>query len=118
MTSKIPGKQLGLPVDGWQKVSGTVSSSTTDVVDQIALADLQGIKYLLCYWNDVEDKRKMMELSVVKKTASLKDTVFGKIGDNLNVSVSFGISGANLQLSITNSEAFDVDFQLARLILK
>lgn len=117
MTSKIPGKQLGMSIDGWVKVSGSVSPSTTNIVDIQALADMQGLRYMLCYWNDANDKRRLLDISVVKKTGSLKDIVYGKIGDSLDVAVDFGISGSDLQMSITNNEAFPVDFQLARLIL-
>lgn len=116
MTSKIPKKQLGLQTFPIDTLSGTVLASSTTDIDTVPLASFQGIKYFISYWNDAQDKRKVLELSITKKTGSLKSSVYGKIGDELDVDVDESISGTDMLLTISNNELFPVTVNVARLI--
>lgn len=99
-------------------ITGTVNSSSTLDLDITALSSLCAIKYIICLSNDVENKWQSMEMLASKETAtSVTDTLYSKIGLNIDVDIVFKVVGTDAVLSFTNNESFNVNIRVNRLIM-
>ena len=98
-------------------ISGTVAGLSTEVLDTIPLSDFKGLKYIISYCNETEVKFKTLELLASKAGADVKDTVYAKVGDIIDIDVEFIKSGTDAELTFTNNESFDVDVSAFRVKL-
>lgn len=101
----------------WTKVTGTVSGSSSSVIDTVDLTSFTSIKYIISARNKPNSAAKYLELSVNYNQSSLSDSVSGKINNGLSMNVDANLVGGNLELDITNNETFDIDLDIAKLVL-
>lgn len=97
------------------KKEDVVSASSTKVVDTIALAKFKRAEYSLYYFSQSNNKTKTLKLVVVQTDSGLKDQLFAKGGNLLDIGITATINGSNFELTIINNESFVVDLVLTRL---
>lgn len=100
---------LGPPFDvvktRWGKGVDTVSSSSSLVVDTEPLASFEARNYFVSIKRVSDDKIRTFNLNVVKNGATVKDSLFGRVGGSLSVSIDTQVVASNYELKITNNNA-------------
>lgn len=109
--------QNSVSISLWIPERLTIPASSTIQTNDVALTDFNSINYYMVFWNDTEVKRRNLNLTVIKKNATVNDIVYNKRGDNLNISLEAKVTGANAFVEIVNNETFDVEVDLVKLIL-
>lgn len=100
----------------WEEVTDTVSASSSKVVDTVALADFSAIEYKVTLFNTANNKTKKFTLDVVYENSAVSDTLYAKRGSALNYGIAAAINGSNMEITVTNNEAYDLEVSLGRLI--
>lgn len=105
-------------VDGeiWSEGADTVNASSTKTVDTHALADFNSIVYHLTLYNTVQGVSKKLTVTIVDDNGTIRKVVSSKLGSTINYRVNANKVGSNLELSIVNNEAYNLDISYARLI--
>jgi hypothetical protein len=103
----------------WTKLSRSMSSgpATNLIVDTVPLASFRSLDYIITVSNVAQDKTKRIHLAIVCENASLKSSVYGKLG-SLKFAVTEAIVGGNCELTITNNESFAIEIHVAKLVLR
>jgi hypothetical protein len=101
----------------WIKSQKNISASGNVIVDTIKLTSFRSIKYIVTVYNKGLDKGKTLEMNLLKENAGIKETIYGKIGVGVNIAMSTGINGGNLEITVQNNELFPVTCEFAKLIL-
>lgn len=93
----------------------TVTSSSSVEVDSIDLADFKHARYS-CNVRDVSDTiTKSFHMNVHQKAdTSIREVVYGKFGDSIDYEVATSISAGSCKITVTNNEAFDIQFRFQR----
>ena len=102
----------------WIKRRFTIAASATITVDTFPVSNFDHVQYI-CYAQDVADTlSKSFQFQAHHKAGtSLKDVLYGMMGDSIDIDVDTAISAGDYELNITNNEAFSVEFSFARLKL-
>ena len=101
----------------WERVSDTVSSSSTETVDSVANASFQSLKYIVTAFNDANTTYGSFEFNVLNNNGSYLDTVSHRLRSGLNIAVNSVNNAGTFELQITNNESFDLNIELAKLVL-
>ncbi len=101
----------------WVRVTDSVTATNNKVIDTVSLTSFTSIKYIISARNKTNNVAKYLELSVNYNQSSLKDTVSAKINGGLSMNVDANSNAGNLELDITNNESFDIDLEVAKLVL-
>lgn len=102
----------------WRKKKNKVLASSTIIADTIPLIKFVGVKYIIQFSNDSEDKFNTIEVLAAKKSGgNLEDNVVGNLGDDIDVDTNVIISGSDVILQLTNNEIYQLDVAISKLIL-
>lgn len=99
------------------ELQNNVGANSTKVVDVVPLNQFVLLEYVVFYYNQALTKQKTLKIKIRNDDTSLKDQVFAKEGDAINVAIHAQINGLNAELFIQNFEAFNLNFKAVRLIL-
>lgn len=100
----------------WRRIKSTVAAETTVVVEATPLALFGARKYLVHVSNATQGKYKSVEVWASRKGSEVNESVYAKLGDALDVSLNWFVVGPDIQLQITNDEAFSVDVVVTKLV--
>ena len=100
----------------WIKRRFTIAASATVTVDSFAMTSFDSADYV-CHVQDVSDtlSKSFYFRAHQKAGSSLKDSLYGKMGDSISINVNTAVNSGDYELNITNNEAFSVEFSFARL---
>ena len=101
----------------WQDLNNNVPASSVKVIDTVALSNFKTLKYIINLSNELEAKGRTFEMTLVKQGVTIKETLGPKTGKGINYSVNANVVGSSVELSITNSEIYNIDVNYARLTL-
>lgn len=102
----------------WKRIkSVSVAASTTTVIDSIPKDKVNSLEYDIDMRRGDNSSIKSLKLYVTQKASDTEDTVFARLGNNVDMAVQSQINGTDIELSVTNNEAFDVNINLARAII-
>ena len=105
------------PASKWVSGSKTISASSTQVLFTFSLSKFRSIHFFISGDNITNLDSRMFRLDVLQESGGLKSIVSNKTG-TLNFRVTENISGSNLEVSIVNSETFDIEVTYERLKIK
>lgn len=102
--------------------SGSLPSTGTEIVDEIPIAAVNHIDYIINFRNSDNSQTQSLKLSARRVDGGIKDIVYSKmnrnnVADTLSIDVVAQVSGLNFELEITNNESFSVDYSFIRFIL-
>ena len=101
----------------WEKFDTTINASSTEVVAQEDLGSFTSVKYILSFNSDPNSITQYYEINVVRKGSTLEDSMPVRNGMDADIDVNINSVGLNLELSITNNEAFNLNLYAAKLVL-
>jgi len=105
-------------VSPWVTVSDTVVATSTGAVDSIANASFYALKYIITIYNDANTAYRTFEYNVLNNNGSYKDTLNHNLkAGGLSVDVDSVNNAGTFELQITNNESYDVNIELAKLVL-
>lgn len=93
-------------------ISETVPASDTLDVPLAIFDDFLKANLEIALFSTSEAKYRGLEATLIKQTSDLSDSIYGKIGDNLKVSLNFLKVGSEVILRLTNTEIFDVSLSV------
>jgi len=99
------------------KKSDTIPALTTKVIEEVPLVSFKTVKYFVHFSNLANNITKGMEVTVKKSGASVKSVVSNRIGIGIDLAVNPIVNGVNLDMSIINNEAFDIQMSFAKLTI-
>lgn len=97
----------------WRILKGDISASSSEVVDSTANTTLS---YYYIINAEGSNKVKQLHYQLVKDSGNLKSSIGPKVG-SLKISVTENDTGGNIELTVTNDEAFDISYEIAVLRL-
>jgi hypothetical protein len=93
------------------------ASSTTEI-DRIDRRLFCGVKYIVCVFNICQEKYKTFEVLGSKiSAANIKDTIYAKLGSDIDMELNFSEDGSDAKLEIVNDETFDLTVHWTKTIL-
>lgn len=102
----------------WDRVSSTVNSTSSLVVDSVSNALFQSIKFHVAIFNQANTSYRSFELNVLNNNGNYKETKSNKItGNGPNISISVVNNAGTLELQVTNNESYNLNVEIGRLIL-
>lgn len=101
----------------WTKANNSVGPSTTKVIETVGLSSFHNIDYIFTIFNEVEEKTRSLQMTVIREGGTIKTSVHGRLGSMTNISVVGNVSGSDMELEITNNNLYTVSVSYARLTL-
>lgn len=92
-----------------------ISSGITKVVETIPMNKFNCLEYTVCIKNELETLVKTLKIQVSKNNSDIKETVYAKNGNAINIGITCVQSGSNFELTFVNNESFLVKVNFARL---
>jgi len=99
----------------WLRSSKTVAASSTESIYTKSLTSFRAQKVIMSVFNTDEALFHGREIFISRKSADVKHTVYNKLGDKIDFILSISVVGADVTLSIQNTEVFPIDVVLFRL---
>jgi len=96
------------------KKKRTIGAGQTLVVDLVPFGRFNGLEYKLRYFSANSMAIKLLNLSVQKTEIDVEHMVNSISGNPLNVRTDVIKNGLNVELQVTNNEAFPVSMVLVR----
>jgi hypothetical protein len=97
-------------VNGQPKtVTVSIPSGSTVTVDSVLYASIKSIDYFISLYKPDFTKAKSLKMTVTKINSDLSDTVYSRVGNDVDCSVIANKVGLNANLIITNNEAFSIE---------
>lgn len=107
----MSGPVARLPVG--RRIRKTVPASSSLTIDTVVTAKFRKIRYDLTAWQ-TGGKSKGMNLDVLNDDGEIFNTVYGRIGISLSMSIGASLSGSDTILVVTNPNAFDIEVEALR----
>lgn len=110
MSGLVVDHNTGLPKQRdsvYQQFFQTIGAGQTVVIDTLPLVEFDLMTYELAFFGPTQDDVKSLSMRVQQFSGSLREQVFGKMG-NLAISLDTAINGSAFELRATNSETFSV----------
>jgi hypothetical protein len=102
----------------WQRRKIEVPAGQTIDVDTLALDTFRGAKYIISTYSVDDDVYASQEVLVTRRASdSLSWTRYAKVGDSINYSAQFVVSGTDVVHRFTNDESFNIIVSLYRLTM-
>lgn len=101
----------------WFKKKVSVGAGQTVVIDSVNESTFLRIHYKIALKNSSGTLVRSFDYDAHKVSGSISDRVSGKMGAGISYAVSGVLSSGSLELSITNSEAFDISVGFARILI-
>lgn len=93
----------------------SIPPATTVIVDQVNHVNYHQVKWLLAASDDSTDTTMGFQVNMVSHYGNPSHTVYSQIAAGLNLDVDVVTSGLNVNLEITNNEAFTVYVDVVRV---
>jgi len=90
-------------------IDGIIPASGSLDIDANDFDDFGAIKYLLHFKNASGSLNMALNCFGVKRGSDVEDTVFGKLGDSIQVSLNLIIDGSDVVLRLSTTETFNVE---------
>ena len=101
----------------WITGSKSVGAGATEVVESIPLTNFTCVEYTICMKNAAGTLTKTLKMLARRDDMDIKDTIYAKNGDPINIEISSVQTGTDFQLTFVNNEAFSISVAFARLKL-
>ncbi len=101
----------------WIKKKKVIAASATETVDTAVFATMQALKYIIVVYNESEDKRKYVEMGIIKDGADIKSSTHGIIVGGASITIAESVAAGLFSLKITNNNSFVITSSLAKLLL-
>lgn len=93
-------------------ISGTTSvlvpAGQTVTVDSVTHSTLKTIDYLVNIHKSDFTKTRAFKMILSRDGSDVKDSVYSRVGNDLNCAVVSNVVGLDAIISVTNNEAFDI----------
>lgn len=99
----------------WSRTEHIVSTTQTLDIDSNLFSEFKGTKYYIQAYSESNNVYKTLEMLATKEGFGVSDSVFSRIGDNINLEFIFDVIGLNAVLSVSNNESFPVSIILTKL---
>lgn len=111
---------LGSSVGGglWKKAEPdevSASPSQTVTIDELDLEVYKSAIYVVCVWDFTGDKVKTLMMNVSLNSGQPVESVYNKTGHPIAIGLSTALNGDIITVSLTNNEAFGINFDITRL---
>lgn len=93
----------------------SIAASTSMDVDTNADTSFKGLRYFVTAWTAT--KTKSFDMTVIIEDGNIFDSLYAKVGRNLDVSVDVVQSGSDIILRVTNNEAVSMDVEVLKFFL-
>lgn len=101
----------------WEKEQFSIPIGDTVYSSSIPLTDFHSVDYVITAWNDSEIKTKSINMKVINLNTELKETVYLKTGNGINLIVTPIIDGSIMKVAISSSETYEINLDIARMVL-
>jgi len=101
----------------WLKRKVSIGASSTKVIDFLPITTFKWVHYMLRIENSTGSKAKSLNLEAQKVDSLIKDIIFAKFGNTVDIEINAKESSGQFQLEIVNNEAEALEVRLARLTL-
>ena len=103
----------------WRQKKIIIDATSTKDVDSFLLSNFIGVKYILHFRNETQDVFKTIEqLSTKVSGSEIVDTVYGHLGDVINVQANVIKSGSDVFLRVVNNEIYSLNLTISKMITK
>ncbi len=86
-------------------------------VDSVLLSTIKAMDYFISLYKSDFTQVRTLKMNVVKIGSSVSDSVYSRVGNNLDCLVIADAVGPNATISITNNEAFDINCSFNKNVL-
>lgn len=100
----------------WAELNGTANASTTVVADTALLSSFVSTKYVIEIRDNTQAEFLFCEMLVFYDGSEIKETVYGKITNGIDVNLDTQINGTDYEFLITNNESISLTYKIAKLI--
>jgi hypothetical protein len=101
------------PKAGIEKLTFSVPATSSLEIFRRSLSEFQSGKFTMTFSNTSTNEVKSLEFSLVNNNSSLRSTAFSKLGKKFDVDVIESIDSGDVIITVTNSEAFQLELILA-----
>ena len=101
----------------WTQGSSTVGASSTEVLETIPLSSFTCLEYTICIKNGDGSLTKTLKLLARRDDMDIKDNIYAKNGDPIDIEINSVQISTNFQLEFVNNEAFSLDVSFIRIDL-
>jgi hypothetical protein len=91
-----------------------IDPATTVIVDQVNHVGYHQVKWLLAASHDTTDETEGFQINMLTHYGSPSFTMYSQVGASFDIDVDVVTSGLNINLEITNNEAFPIVVDLVR----
>lgn len=91
-----------------------VSDGATVLVDTLDITKFTGLKYTFCVYNKAQNKSKMFDMSVTRQNTSIKESVFGKTGSIIALTVSTTVAAGVFGVEVSNTAGYTLTVEFTR----
>lgn len=95
-------------VNGTPTSNINIPAGQTVTIDSSLHADLKSISYFINLHKSDFTKIRSFKMNLVRIGSQVKDSVYSRIGNDLNCAVVSDVIGLNATIAVTNNEAFDI----------
>jgi len=99
------------------KKNDVVAASETKVVDTIGLPEFDHVEYSVSYVEISGPRSTSFKISVSIDDNDIKEQVFARVPNDINILIDTQIDSGNFQLQIQNQDTSSFEVRLARLKL-
>lgn len=101
----------------WKRGGATILAASSEIIDIVAESEFQSIFYHMSIYNKSEPVTKFLDMTIGFKNSGLISIVKNKAGDSINFELSEATNSGNMELTLTNNEAYELVVQFAKLEL-
>lgn len=112
IVNPFSGQLEALAVEPWKCFNDSLGTGEVKAVDIIPSSGTHALTYIVAVYAGTASKR--VDIDVIHDGGTIKYKV-RRLGNSLNFSVDAKINGSNIELELTNLEAFSIDVEVARL---
>jgi hypothetical protein len=99
----------------FERETYTIGPGQTVNLDTVLYSALTSKKYIIDISIAAQNRFKAFEMLVSKKGTDVTDSIFAKLGDQVNVSVNFSKISTDAILAATNNEAVSVVLNILKI---
>jgi hypothetical protein len=86
----------------------SVPAGQSVTVDTVLLSTMTAVDYFISLFKADYTQTRSLKMTVVKQGSSVADSVYSRVGNNLDCLVVADVVGPNATIAITNNEAFNI----------
>ena len=96
--------------------AGPILPTATTVVDFVALATYRSVKWIVTITDAVANLYRSYEVLAIHNGTTALHSVYGRIGNPVDVTTDVVVNGANLELQLTNNDINNIDIKAQRIV--